>query len=92
MTKEDEILDFLEARMFAPILNSSTTSERLKKATRGLRLRLKQRDAQKMIQYFWNTVIDANAKHANYGRMLQNEGITNFEEVVNDFRVKFKEL
>ncbi|AHF06849.1 hypothetical protein [Desulfitobacterium metallireducens] len=92
MTKEDEILDFLEARMFAPILNSPATSERFKKATRGLRLRLKQRDAQGMVQYFWNTVVDANAKHANYGRMCQNEKILEFEEVVNDFRVKFKEL
>lgn len=92
MTKEDEILDFLETRMFMPILNSSVTSERFKKATRGLRIRLKQRDAQEMIQYFWNTVVDANAKHANYGRMLQNEKFSDFDEFVNDFRVKFKEL
>lgn len=92
MTKEDEILDFLEARMFVPILNSPATSERFKKATRGLRIRLKQRDAQGMIQYFWNTVVDAKAKHANYGRMFQNEKLQDFEEVVNDFRVKFKEL
>lgn len=92
MTKEDEILDFLETRMFMPILNSPVTSERFKKATRGLRIRLKQRDAQEMIQYFWNTVVDANAKHANYGRMLQNEKFSDFDEFVNDFRVKFKEL
>lgn len=92
MTKEQEVLDFLEARMFSPIQNSPTISDRFKKATRGLRLRLEQRDAQEMIQYFWNTVVDANAKHANYGRMLQNERIPYFEEVVNDFRIKFKEL
>lgn len=92
MTKENEILDFLESRMFVPILNSSAASERFKKATRGLRIRLKQRDAQEMIQYFWNTVVDAKAKHANYGRMIQNEGILDFEEVINEFRVKFKEL
>jgi hypothetical protein len=92
MTKEDEILNFLETRMFMPILNSPVTSERFKKATRGLRIRLKQRDAQEMIQYFWNTVVDANAKHANYGRMLQNEKFSDFDEFVNDFRVKFKEL
>lgn len=92
MTKEEEILDFLEARMFTPILNSPTTSDRFKKATRGLRLRIKQRNAQEMIQYFWNTVADAHEKHANYGRMLQNERISNLEEIINDFRVKFKEL
>lgn len=92
MTKEQEILDFLEDKMFTPIFNSSSTSERFKKATRGLRLRMTQRDAQGMIQYFWSTVADAKAKHANYGRMLQNEGFSEFEAVVNEFRVRFKEL
>ncbi|MEA4902082.1 hypothetical protein [Desulfitobacterium sp.] len=92
MTKEDEILEFLEVRMFKPILNSSTTSERFKGATRGLKIRLKQRDAQGMIEYFWRNVVDATAKHANYGRMLQNEKIADFENVVDDFRVRFKEL
>jgi len=92
MTKEQEILDFLEEKMFTPILNSASTSERFKTATRGLRLRMKQRNAQGMIQYFWSTVADANAKHANYGRMLQNEGFPEFEAVVDEFRIHFKEL
>jgi hypothetical protein len=92
MTKEQEIMNFLEVKMFTPILKSALTSERFKKATRGLRLRMKQRDAQDMIQYFWNTVVDTKAKHAYYGRMLQNENFTEFEEVVNEFRVRFKEL
>ncbi|AET67083.1 hypothetical protein Desor_1426 [Desulfosporosinus orientis DSM 765] len=92
MIKEQEILDFLEAKLFNPILQSPSTTERFKSATRGLRLRMKQRDAQGMIQYFWNTVVDTNAKHANYGRMLQNEGFPEFEELLNDFRVRFKDL
>lgn len=92
MTKEDEILNFLEVRMFTPILNSQNTSDRLKKATRGLRLRLKQRNAQEMVEYFWTNVVDTQAKHATYGRMLYNERISDFEEVINDFRLKFKEL
>lgn len=92
MTKEQEILDFLEVKMFTPIIDSASASDRFKKATRGLRLRMKQRDAQGMIQYFWSTVVDATAKHAHYGRMLQNEGFTELEEVVSEFRVRFKEL
>lgn len=92
MTKEQEILDFLEETMFTPILKSASTSERFKTATRGLRLRMKQRNAQGMIQYFWSTVADASAKHAKYGRMLQNEGFSSFEDVVNEFRIRFKEL
>lgn len=92
MIKEQEILDFLEAKLFNPILQSPSTTERFKSATRGLRLRMKQRDAQRMIQYFWNTVADTKAKHANYGRMLQNEGFPEFEELLNDFRVRFKDL
>jgi len=92
MTKEQEILDFLEVNLFNPILQSPSTTERFKTATRGLRLRMKQRDAQGMIKYFWDTVVDTNVKHANYGRMLQNERFPEFVEVVNNFRVRFKEL
>ncbi|WP_088226837.1 hypothetical protein [Desulfosporosinus sp. FKB] len=92
MTKEQEILDFLEVNLFNPILQSPSTSERFKKATRGLHLRMKQRDAQGMIQYFWNTVVDTKTKQANYGRLLENEGFSEFEEVVANFRVRFKEL
>ena len=92
MTKEQEILDFLETKMFNPILKSPAASERFKTATRGLCLRMKQRNAQGMIEYFWGTVVDAKAKHANYGRMLQNEGFSDFDEVVNEFRLRFKEL
>lgn len=92
MIKEQEILDFLEAKLFNPILQSPSTTERFKSATRGLRLQMKQRDAQRMIQYFWNTVADTKAKHTNYGRMLQNEGFPEFEELLNDFRVRFKDL
>lgn len=90
MTKEQDILDYLEVNLFNPILQSSTTTDRFKLATRGLRLRMKQRDAQGMIQYFWSTVVDTQAKHANYGRMLQNDGFPQFEEVVNNFRLHFK--
>lgn len=92
MTKEQEILDFLEVNLFNPILQSPSAGERFKSATRGLRLRMKQRDAQGMIQYFWNMVVDTKTKHASYGRMLQNEGFPGFEEVVNNFRIRFKEL
>ena len=92
MSKEQEIIDFLERKMFNPILMSPNTSERFKVATRGLRLRLQQRDAQGMIQYFWNTVADPKAKHATYGRMLRNEDFPEFEEVVSEFRVHFHEV
>lgn len=92
MSKEQEILNFLEVKMFTPILESSSTSERFKKATRGLRIRIQQRDAQGMIKYFWNTVVNDKAKDATYGRMLKNEGFPEIEEVLNEFRVLFHEV
>lgn len=91
MIKEQEILDFLEGKLFSPILQSPSTTEQFKSATRGLRLRMKQRDAQGMIQYFWKTV-DAREKQAKYGRMLQNEGFSELEEILSEFRLRFKEL
>ncbi|MDA8227124.1 MAG: hypothetical protein M0T74_05365 [Desulfitobacterium hafniense] len=92
MTKEAEIMEFLETKMFKPILESPNISDRFKKATRGLGIRMDQRNAQGMIEYFWANVVDANQKHASYGRMLKNEPFAEFDEVVTEFRIRFKEL
>lgn len=89
MTKEEEIIAFLNANIFEPILKSSKASEKLKKATRGASIRFKQRSAQKMVEYFWTEVVGTAERSTKYGRLMKGEGFTQFESVADEFRVRF---
>lgn len=53
-SKEAEIMDFLQERVFEPVLRSPTVSERLKQGVRLTIARMNQRDAAGMIHYFWS--------------------------------------
>ena len=91
MTKE-EIMSFLQMSIFDPILNSTKTSEKLKSATRGAILRFKQRNAQKMIEYFWSEVVGTPDRSTKYGRLMKGEGFTQFEQIADEFRVRMKDI
>ena len=51
MKKEDEIIQFLDDRIFNPILNSETASDSLQRGARMTRMRMRERDAKGMISY-----------------------------------------
>jgi hypothetical protein len=55
--KEQAIMDFLHQRVFDPILQSSAASEKLKQGARMTIMRMEQRDAAGMIQYYWSAII-----------------------------------
>lgn len=92
MTREEEIMAFLHMSIFDPILNSNKASEKLKSATRGAILRFKQRNAEKMIEYFWAEVVGTPERSTKYGRLMKGEGFSQFEQIVDEFRVKVKDI
>lgn len=92
MTKEEEIMAFLHMSIFDPILNSNNASEKLKSATRGTSIRFKQRTAHKMIEYFWAEVVGTPERSTKYGRLMKGEGFTQFEQIVDDFRARVKDI
>ena len=55
--KEQEIMDFLHQRIFDAILQSPAASEKLKQGVRYTIMRMEQRDAEGMIQYYWSAII-----------------------------------
>lgn len=57
MTKEDEIMAFLDENVFEPILSSDKASERLKSGVRLTIMRLRERDANGMMQYYWSAIV-----------------------------------
>jgi len=86
--KEDEIMRYLSERVFEPVLNSPTASAELKSGIRLTMNRMGARNAAGMIQYFWSAVIGTERSIGFAARMKQ-EGFDRFEEVLEDFRVKF---
>jgi len=50
--KEQEIMQFLHERIFDPILQSSAASEKLKQGVRYTIMRMEERDALGMVQYY----------------------------------------
>lgn len=90
MTKEQEILNYLHEHVFDPILNSDKASPELKKGVRCTIMRLKERDAAGMVHYYWSAIVgtDRSVKFAN---SMREEGFTRFEEIIEDFRVRFND-
>ncbi len=90
MTKEEEILGYLNKNVFNPILDSSVASKELKAGVNLTIARLKQRNAEGMIQYFWSAVIGTK-RSIGFSEKMKNAGFTRFEEVLEEFRKKFNE-
>ena len=86
--KEQEIMDFLHEHIFDPVLTSATASEPLKQGIRLTIMRMGQRDAAGMVQYYWSAIIGTDRSIGFAARMRQ-EGFTRFEEALEEFRVRF---
>lgn len=88
MTKKEEILAFLHANVFDPILNSPTASDALKKGVRYTIARLNERDAAGIIHYYWSAIVGTD-RSIGFAKMMKDEGFTRFEEVIDEFRARF---
>jgi hypothetical protein len=86
--KEQEIMDFLRQRIFDSILQSPAASEKLKQGVRSTIMRMGQRDANGMIQYYWSAIIGTE-RSIGFAALMRQEGFDRFEEVLEEFRVRF---
>ncbi len=91
MTKEQEIMQFLRERVFDPVLNSPEASEKLKQGVRLTIVRMEQRDAMGMVQYFWSAVTGTE-RSIGFAKMMKAEGFNRFEEAIDEFRTRFSDL
>ena len=91
MTKEQEIMQFLHERVFDPVLNSPTASQKLKQGVRMTIVRMEQRDALGMVQYYWSAVTGTE-KSIGFAKMMRAEGFTRFEETIDEFMERFSDL
>jgi hypothetical protein len=90
MTKEDEIMQFLQEKVFSPVINSPHASRSLKSGVNYTIMRMRQRDAKGMVSYYWSAVIGTD-NSIPFARMMKAEGFTRFEEVLEEFRERFND-
>jgi hypothetical protein len=86
--KQAEIMDFLSARIFDPILASSDASEKLRQGVRLTIMRMEQRDAAGMIHYYWSAIIGTE-RSVGFAALMRREGFSRFEEALEEFRIRF---
>jgi hypothetical protein len=86
--KEQAIMDFLHQHVFDPILQSPMASEKLKQGARLTIMRMEQRDAAGMIQYYWSAIIGTE-RSIGFAALMRQEGFERFEEALEEFRVRF---
>ena len=90
MTKEQEIMDYLNEKVFNPVLDSKTASNNLRSGIRTTIMRLNKLRAEKMVQYFWSAVIGTE-RSIGFAKSMKDEGFARFEEAIEEFRVKFND-
>ncbi len=88
-SKQQEIIIFLNERVFDPILSSLSAPNDIKQGIRLTITRLKnQKDAAGMVKYFWSSIA-GKGNAISFSDKLKNAGYDRFEEVLEEFREKF---
>jgi hypothetical protein len=86
--KEQEIMNFLHQHIFDAILNSPVATEGLKQGVRYTIMRMEERDATGMIQYYWSAIV-GTGRSIGFAARMRKEGFDRFEEALEEFRVRF---
>jgi predicted glycosyl hydrolase (DUF1957 family) len=90
MTKEEEVMSFLQERVFDPILNSKVASAELKQGVRYTIMRMNERDYIGMVTYYWSAIVGTE-RSAPFARQMRAEGFIRFEECIDEFRERFSD-
>ena len=87
-TKERELMAYLHEHVFDPILTSQAASPSLKAGIRLTITRMEQRDALGMLSYYW-AAMKGTDRSIGFAAKMKDEGFNRFEEVIEDFRIRF---
>ncbi|HEY2247181.1 MAG TPA: hypothetical protein VGH70_07050 [Bradyrhizobium sp.] len=86
--KERQIMNFLRDRVFAAVLQSKSASAGLKSGVRLTMLRMEDRNAAGMVNYFWKA-IRGTERSVGFAKKMEREGFDRFEEALEEFRDRF---
>ena len=90
MTKEQELMNYLHEKVFDPVLDSQKAPAKIKAGIRQTIMRMETLDATKMVQFFWTAIIGTD-RSIDFSQQLKEAGFNRFEEVLEEFRIKFND-
>ncbi len=90
MTKEQELVNFLDAKVFRPVLQSSAASASLKSSVTRAKFRAAQRDAMGMVHFFWASIVGID-RNVGLSNQMKDEGFDPFDIVIQEFRTRFND-
>ncbi len=90
MSKEAEIMDFLDKNIFDPILCCPTLHKDIEQGVRRTIEYFRIQDAASMIEHYWKSIRGTDGSVAFSG-LLKQHGFKRFEDVIDEFRVRFNE-
>ncbi len=88
MTREDEVMSFLNEKVFEPALNNPRSTPAIKAGINLTRTRMSQRTAFGMVNYFWTAVIGTE-RSTKFAKEMKRIGLARFEENIDEFRERF---
>lgn len=89
MTKEQEIMNFLDTRVFEPVLNAKNISASIKSGVSLTKARMNRLSADKMVQFFWSALITDNG--LAFSEKMKNESLPRFEDICEEFKQRFND-
>lgn len=90
MTKEEELMDFLNKNIFDPILCCPNTHKDIEAGVHRTIASFRTQDAAGMIEHFWKSIRGTDGSIAFSG-MLKQHGFKRFEDILDEFRMHFND-
>ena len=90
MTKEEELMDFLNKNVFDPILCCPHAHKDIEGGVRRTVDSFQTQDAAGMIDHYWKSIRGTDGSIAFAG-MLKQHGFKRFEDVLDEFRIRFND-
>jgi hypothetical protein len=81
-------MSFLHDQIFDPILKSDAASPALKQGVRFTIMRMNERDAAGMVNYYWSAIVGTD-RSVGFAALMREEGFVRFEEAIDEFRLLF---
>lgn len=88
--KCNEIMNYFDEKIFNPALDFAKRNHNstIFKGVNLTRARMHRLSSEKKIQFFWSAIVGTD-KSIRFSDILKDNGITRFEDIIEEVRVKF---
>jgi len=90
MAKKDEVLSFLKEKVFDPILCCPVKHKEIEEGVRRTLAYFETQTARGIVEHYWKSIRGTRGS-ISFSGMLRQHGFPRFEDVLEEFRMRFNE-